>query len=400
MSQHPLTAELTSEELHDRLMERVDALLPALRERADHTEELRRLPDETVADMHAAGLWRMLQPKRWGGLEVHPNTFFEAQIKIASACPSTAWVFGVVAVHSWQLALFAEQAQQDVWGDDDTVLISSSYAPTGKVKRVDGGFEISGRWSFSSGCDHCDWVFLGGFAPTDGGPPDMRTFLVPKSDYVIEDNWHTIGLKGTGSKDIVIASAFVPEHRTHKMSDGFKCDNPGNAVNDAPLFRIPFGQLFVRSVSTSAIGIASGALDFYREVTAVKVGAADGLKAAENPEAQLACARASSGLDQIRLVLHRNFDAMMDHAERGTSPTLEQRVAWRYDSSDTVQRCVEMVDTMFTACGARALFQSSPMQRYFRDVHAARAHYANRPDKPGQNLGRVMLGHRTQDWFI
>lgn len=386
--------------LEAALIERTHALLPTLRERGPAAEADRKVAEETVADLHDAGLWKMLQPRRWGGHEVHPNTFFDVQIAIATACPSTAWVFGVVAVHSWQLALFDEQAQIDVWGDNPKALISSSYAPTGTVERVEGGYRISGRWSFSSGCDHCDWVFLGGFAPTEGGPPDMRTFLVPRSDYAIEDNWHTIGLKATGSKDIVVDGAFVPEHRTHKMSDGFKCANPGNAVNDSALYRIPFGQLFVRSVSTTSIGIARGALDFYREVTRVKVGAADGLKAAENPEAQLACARAQSGIDQMELVLRRNFDAMMGFAERGEVPSIEQRVAWRYDSSDTVQRCVGIVDAMFTACGGRALFLSSPMHRYFVDIHAARAHYANRPDKPGQNLGRVMLGGRTQDWFI
>lgn len=380
--------------------DRATALLPALRERLPETDALRRLPDATVADLRAAGLWDLFKPARWGGAEAHPNEFFDTQIALATACPSTAWVYGVVAVHAWQLALFPDQAQQEVWGVDPNALISSSYAPTGKVERAPGGYRISGRWSFSSGCDHCQWVFLGGFAPTEGGPPDMRTFLVPRADYTIDDTWHVMGLKGTGSKDIVLKDVFVPEHRTHKMSDGYRCDSPGNAENRATLYRIPFGQLFVRSVSTTAIGIATGALDFYREVTAVKVGAADGAKAVENPEAWLATARASQAIDHLKLVLHRNFDELMAHAAAGTTPTIEQRVGWRYDSSEAVERCVTIVDAMFSACGGRALFLGSPMQRYFLDVHSARGHYANRPDKPAGNLGRVLLGHRTQDWFL
>ncbi len=388
--------------LHEQLIDRARALQPVLRERCAAAEAARRVPEETISDLHAAGFFKMLQPKRWGGYECHPNTFFDVQMLIAQACPSSAWVLGVVAVHNWQLALFPVEAQEEVWGRDPSTLVSSSYAPTGKVEKVDGGYLISGRWSFSSGCDHCSWAFLGGFAPTEdgGNPPDMRTFLVPRSDYIIEDTWHTIALKATGSHDIVIEQAFVPEHRTHKMTDGFKCVSPGNEVNTAPLYKIPFGQIFTRSVSTSAIGIAQGALDFYRSVTATKVGAADASRAARDPSAQMACARAASTLDQTVMVLHRNFDSMMEMAARGERIPVETRVAWRWDSSETVSRCVEIVDEMFGLCGGRALFTSSPMHRFFVDVHGARAHYANRPESAGRNYGRVLLGSRTQDYFI
>jgi 3-hydroxy-9,10-secoandrosta-1,3,5(10)-triene-9,17-dione monooxygenase len=385
---------------HETLLARAIALQPILAGRADETAELRRLPDATIADLREAEFFKMLQPASYGGLEVHPNTFFDVQIAIAQACPSTAWVLGVVAVHAWQLALFSPEAQAEVWGEDPSTRISSSYAPTGKVEIVDGGYKISGRWSFSSGCDHCDWVFLGGFVPVESGPPDMRTFLLPRADYTIDDNWHTMALKGTGSKDIVVDGVFVPEHRTHKMTDGFKCASPGNAVNTAALYRIPFGQIFVRSVSTSAIGIARGALDFYREVTSAKVGAADGKRAAIDPTAQSAVAQATSTLDQIELVLHRNFETMMAMAEAGEKIPIDVRVAWRWDSSETVTRCVEVVDTLFTLCGGRAIFTSSPMHRFFCDVHGARAHYANRPEASGRNLGGVQLGLPTTDYFI
>jgi 3-hydroxy-9,10-secoandrosta-1,3,5(10)-triene-9,17-dione monooxygenase len=375
-------------------------LQPVLRARCEAAEAARQIPAETIADFHEAGFWRMLQPKRWGGDEVHPRTFFEVQQIIAEACPSSAWVLGVVAVHNWQLALFDLRAQEEVWGDDPTVLVSSSYAPTGKIERVEGGYRVSGRWSFSSGVDHCGWTFLGGFVPTEGGPPDMRTFLLPREDLRIEDTWHTVALKATGSKDVVVDGAFVPEHRTHRMMDGYRCQSPGNAVNPAALYRLPFGQIFTRSVSTTSLGIARGALAFYKSVTATKVGAADGNPAANNPFAQLAVARASSTLDQLQLVLHRNLDEMMALAERGERAPIEQRVGWRWHSSEAVGRCVEVVDELFGLCGGRALFLSSPMHRYFVDVHGARAHYANRPESAGMNHGRVELGMGTQDWFL
>ena len=189
-----------------------------------------------------AGLLRMLQPQRWGGFELDPWAFFEAVMEVASACASSAWVLGVVGVHNWQLALFPEQAQREVWGDDSSVQISSSYAPTGQGRARRRRLPARGPL-----------VVLERLRPlpvgvprrcrarATGRPPDMRTFLVPRSDYRIDDNWHVAGLSGTGSKDIVVEGAFVPEHRTHRFIDGFKLQSPGHAVNPAPLYRLPFG---------------------------------------------------------------------------------------------------------------------------------------------------------------
>jgi 3-hydroxy-9,10-secoandrosta-1,3,5(10)-triene-9,17-dione monooxygenase len=310
-------------------------------------------------------------------------------------------VLGVVAVHNWQLALFPSDAQEEVWGKDRATLISSSYAPTGKVARVDGGFRISGRWSFSSGCDHAHWVFLGGLVPPEtSGAPEMRTFLVPRTDYQIDDNWHVAGLKGTGSKDIVVENAFVPEHRTHKLMDGFFRKSPGNAVNPSPLYRLPFGQVFVRSVSTSAIGIAQGALDAYRSVAAKRVAAGDGAKVAEDPTSQVVAARAAALVDEARLTLHRNMNELMEIARTNADLAVERRVRFRYDSANAVAKCVEAVDLLFTASGGRAIFLGSPLLRFFLDVHAARAHYANNPDKPGRNFGGVLLDLKNQDFFL
>jgi 3-hydroxy-9,10-secoandrosta-1,3,5(10)-triene-9,17-dione monooxygenase len=384
------------------LLQRARDLAPVLKARQAEADKLRRLPDETIADFQRAGFFKMLQPARWGGLEVDPSTFFDVQIQIATACPSSAWVLGVVAVHNWQLALFAPQAQEEVWGKDPSTLISSSYAPTGKIAKVEGGYRVSGRWSFSSGCDHCQWVFLGGFVPPEGEQkgPDMRTFLLPRSDYQIDDNWHVAGLKGTGSKDIVVENAFVPEHRTHRLVDGFTRKSPGNVLNTAPLFKIPFGQIFVRSVSTSAIGIAQGALEAYCDIASKRIAAGDGAKVADDPQSQLVAARAAALVDEMRLTLHRNFDEMMTIARTGADFPIERRVQFRYESSNVVAKAVEAVDGLFTASGGRAIFLTSPLLRYFLDVHAARAHYANNPDKPGRNFGGVQLKLKNQDFFL
>jgi 3-hydroxy-9,10-secoandrosta-1,3,5(10)-triene-9,17-dione monooxygenase len=383
-------------------LENVRGLVPAIRNRAAECESLRRLPDETLVEYRKTGLLRALQPVRWGGLELSPLTFFQAVSEVAAACPSSAWFLSVVGIHNWQLGLFPEQAQKDVWGKDAAVLISSSYAPTGKVKRVDGGFRLSGRWSFSSGCDHCQWVFLGGVAPSDGPLPDMRTFLVPRSDYKIIDNWHVTGLSGTGSKDIAVEGAFVPEHRTHRFTDAYMLQNPGQAVNDGAIFRLPFGCIFSFCIAVPAIGAARGALDAYRAYMQKKVAAYDGSKVADDPFAQRRLSEAAAEIDAAESEVRFTWEAICARAEAGEAIPLDLRARARWSAANIVLRGVRAVDLLFEASGGRALFLDNPIQRFFRDVHAMRAHALNNPDRASQIFGFAELhpGTPPPDFFL
>jgi len=375
----------------DEYLARVRTLIPALRERAPACEALRRVPDETMKDFQAHGLLRALQPRRWGGLELDPWTFYESVMEVASACASSGWVLGVVGVHNWQLALFPEQAQQDVWGDDGSVQISSSYAPTGKIERVAGGFRVSGRWSFSSGCDHCDWVFLGGVAPGEGPFPDMRTYLLPRSDYRIDDNWRVAGLCGTGSKDIVVDGAFVPEHRTHRFADGFLLKSPGQSLNPGALYRLPFGCVFACAIAVPAIGAAQGALDVFAQAARSRVSGLGGGKVSEDAFVQARVAAAAAEIDASRESLRRDWRELFALAETGAGIPLAPRVRCRFDSSQAVLRGVAAVDRLFEASGGRAIFLDNPIQRIFRDVHAMRAHALNNPDGGARLFGRFAL---------
>lgn len=380
----------------EQYLERARALAPRLRERASACEALRRLPDESMKELQEAGLLRGLKPRRFGGFELDPWTFYQAVMEIAAACASSGWVLGVLGVHHWQLGLFPEKAQREVWEPDDSVQISSSYAPTGKVERVDGGFRLSGRWSFSSGCDHCQWVFLGGVAPGDGPIPDMRTYLVPRSDYQIVDNWHVAGLCGTGSKDIVIDGAFVPEHRTHRMLDGFLLKSPGHAVNSGPLYRLSFGCVFSSAIAVPAIGAARGALELFRAQTQSRVSTLDGQKSAEDPAVQARIADAAAEIDAARSALERDWRELQAHAATGAGIPLPPRVRCRADAARAVARGVNAVDRLFEASGGRAIFLDNPLQRVFRDVHAMRAHAFNNPDKASRLFGRFALAPDAQ----
>jgi 3-hydroxy-9,10-secoandrosta-1,3,5(10)-triene-9,17-dione monooxygenase len=383
-------------------LDRVRSVIPGLRERAAVCEELRRLPDETFKEFQEGGLMRVVQPKRWGGFELDPLTLYQAAAETAAACPSSAWFLAVVGVHNWQLGLFPDQAQEDVWGDDTSALISSSYAPTGSVERVDGGFRLSGRWSFSSGCDHCQWVFLGGIAPSDGPAPDVRTYLLPRSDYEIVDNWHVAGLAGTGSKDIVVHGAFVPEHRTHRFIDAYNFQSPGQAVNTGPLFRLPFGGVFAYCIAVPAIGAARGAFEAYRTQMREKLAVYDGSKVADDPFAQMRLAEAAAEIDAAWAEVRAIWEPMWTYAEAGEPIPMELRARARWNAANVVRRGLRAVDRLFEASGGRALFLDNPIQRFFRDVHAMRAHAFNNPEKASRIFGFAELhpGQAPPDFFL
>lgn len=392
--------------LRKQLQERARELVPVLRERSAECERLRQVPKETIADFNRAGFFRILQPARWGGYELDPQDFYDVQMTVAEGCMSSAWVLGVVAIHNWQLALFDDRAAQDVWGEDTSVLISSSYMPVGKVEWIDDEtLKLSGKWGFSSGCDHCEWVFLGAVVPprpgsAAGGPPDMRTFLVPRKDYTIVDDWHVMGLKGTGSKTIEVKDAIVPAYRTHKAVDGFAGTSPGLEQNTHPVFSLPFGQVFVRAVSSSAIGALEGAIVAFRESTAKRIGKNDGKSVGEDSFAQLALAEASTVVDELKLVLNRNFDELMAAARRGEQLELERRIKMRYEAAAVAERCVQAVDKLFSFAGGAGIYEGNTLLRIFLDVHAGRAHTANNPFKYGRNLGAVQLGLPNTDFFL
>ena len=392
-------AQLTREE---QLYKAARDMLPALRERSEECARIGQLPEATVAAMQEAGFFRIMQPARYGGFEMDPEVFFRVQMILAEGCMSTAWVLGVVAIHNWQLGLFDDQAQKDVWGVDDSTLISSSYMPVGKVEHVEGGYRLSGHWGFSSGSKHCKWAFLGAMVPpkNDGEAPDYRTFLVPLGDYEIVDNWNVSGLEGTGSHDIVVQDAFVPEHRTHRSIHGFECNSPGNAVNDHYIFRLPFGQIFVRAVSSSSIGCLKGVVDSYIAVNKDRVGLNDGNKIATDPDAQMALAGAVAVVDECETIMFRNFDLMVEAARNGVQLAIDERIKMRFDAALVSRKCADAINQMFISCGAQGIFRDHPLNRAWLDINAGRTHVANNPFKFGRNLGGTMMGGENSDFFL
>ncbi|MBD2859567.1 acyl-CoA dehydrogenase family protein [Spongiibacter sp. KMU-158] len=377
------------------MMAAIEELKPLLRERVPQTRELRKVPQESIDALQEMGFFLALQPKRYGGLEMSPQEFFKMQIALAEACMSTAWAGGIIAIHALQVAMMDDRAQQAVWGESIHTRVSSSYAPLGKVEVVDGGFKLSGRWGWSSGGDHCTWVLVGAIVPGEG----YRTFLVPRGDYELVDTWHSMGLEGTGSNDIVIAGCFVPDYMTHKQSDGFAGTNPGLAVNDAPLYKLPWAQSFIRVVSTPAIGACKATVDLYKHAVLNKASG-DPTKLAGDTQVVERIAAALNGIDEMEAILFRNFDRMMAQVEAGEDISIEDRVLYRYQASMVISKSIGIVDSLFEVAGGHSVFTNSEIQQRFRDVHTARAHVANNPTGFARNLGGVALGMENMDFFV
>ncbi|MEH6585782.1 MAG: acyl-CoA dehydrogenase family protein [Halioglobus sp.] len=379
----------------EEMYQRIVALQPQLRANAAAARQERRVPKDNIEALQEAGFFLALQPANWGGFELDPQDFFRMQMAIAESCMSTAWAGGIVAVHAFQIALMDCRAQKDVWGDDIHTRVSSSYAPMGKVKDVDGGFQFSGRWGWSSGCDHCTWALLGGILP-DGS---YRTFMVPRSDYTIVDTWNSMGLQGTGSNDIVVEDVFVPDYRTHKQVDGFAGTNPGVTENSPALYHMPWAQLFIRVVSTPAIGAARDALGLYGDLV-TKRASGDITKLAGDVTTQTRIAEATNEVEEMSAVLFRNFDQMMSALRDGREITLQDRILYRYQASLVIEKSIGVVDSLFSSAGGSSVFAGSEIQQRFLDIHTARAHVANNPTAFARNLGAVSLGAENSDFFV
>ncbi|MCX4790883.1 MULTISPECIES: 3-hydroxy-9,10-secoandrosta-1,3,5(10)-triene-9,17-dione monooxygenase oxygenase subunit [unclassified Streptomyces] len=386
----------------NEVLESVRALLPAIAERARNTDESRQVPEKTIRELVDAGVFRMLQPRRYGGLEGDPVDFYEVVRAISAVCCSTGWVASVLGVHPWQLGLFDRQAQDEVWGEDQDTLVSSAYAPVGRLTPVEGGYRLSGRWSFSSGCGHAAWALLGALVVgAHGRPVDFMTVLVPRCDYRIEDVWDVVGLRGTASNDIVVEPVFVPAHRVIRNYEQAQLKGPGQKVNPGPLYRLPFGAVFTSAITAPVIGAVAGGYDAYissmKERVRLSLG---GGRFVEDPFAQVAIARAASDLDATLLQMDRNLRELSALAEEGREIPMELRLRTRRDQVRGTERAVAAMDLLFKTAGGNSLRRGNPIERAWRDAHAGSVHVANDVERALAMYGRGAFGLTVEDNLV
>lgn len=384
----------------DEIIARARTLIPILAKRSREGRRQRRVPDETIADMQRAGFFRVLQPRRWGGYEMDLHTFYEVQLALAEGDMSTSWIYGVSGVHPWFMALLDDRAAQEVWSSDTSTLICSSLMPAGKAIRTEAGFHLSGRWRYASCCDHCGWALLGALVDADEGrPPEGRIFLVPRREYQTVDTWHVSGLQATGSWDVIVDGVFVPAYRTQSMLDNFLLKGPGQALNTSSLYRLPFGQIFVRGISTAALGALQGMLNALIEYSKTRVTRAGG-RSVENPFVQLLCAETAAAIDEMKSTLHRNFGNLHAYAWRGETPPLEERLRYKFQSTAVTERCTLLAARIFKATGAAGLSEDLPFGGILADLTAGRQHISNQYEYVGSSWGGVMFGLDNKDLMI
>ena len=393
----------------------LDALRDAgseLREQAAVSAEERRLSETTAKILRETGVMRLIQPARYGGLEADPRCFVEAMMTTAEYDGAAGWVLGVVGVHNWHIGLYADSVQEEVWGEDPDTWISSSYNYVGKATRVEGGFRLTGRWGFSSGCEHAQWVFVGGFVFDDEGRPvEMRHFLLPRADYEIIDVWNVAGLCGSGSNDIKVTDAFVPDRHSMSWPDlqAHRC--PGLEVNTSALFQVPWGSMFLNAVTAPLVGMARGMLNESVSMIKQRVSGYIPPGPAESPfdakrtwpaVTMARLAETSSHIDAARVQMLDNLGDVYGYAIEGGAAAvpIDVRARARRDQVMAAKRATDAANEVFSLAGGRGLTLKSPIQRLWRDAQAGAHHVVNGSDQALTSYGAFLMGEPIEDQLV
>lgn len=387
---------------HEEAVRRAREMVPALRERAARAEDARIILPETLAELHASGVLRALQPLRWGGMELPFEACFDVAYEIGRGCASTSWAGVNLLIHHWMLGLWPEQAQQDVWGDDPEALIASGVATaSGKAWAVDGGYRVTGRWNFSSGVNVATWNMLG-ITVQDGDEAGMQALIViPKSQYTIVDDWQVMGMRSTGSMTVEATDIFVPRHRVLDVADlRGGSSAPGTQTNPGPLFRVAMSGFSGHIIASTLCGNAQAALEITGDTISRKPAGPNGIAPRDMQAVQLRMSGAGARIDAARTLVRGDMAEAQGCAERDEVPDLERKLRAKRDVSYAVSLCSEAIDILAALGGAHGIYDSSPMQRVFRDNRAGATHIQFNQDMNYSTWGLVALGGEVNSPYL
>lgn len=385
---------LTGEEM----IARARGMREVLRERQDRCEALGRLPEQTRDEFVDAGFFRVLQPRRFGGYELGIGVFHQVATELSRGCPSSGWVYALTAGHPHTFASWPERAQVEVYGDDGNVVIPLSGLPAGRITPVEGGYRMSGAWDYSSGCDIATH-FIGVALETAAGPPQARFCLVDREHFSIIDNWDVLGMRGTGSRRVVVDDVVVPEHRTLAAPgpEGAAFERPGTGLYDNPIYSGPFGSFLLSEVVAVAVGIGWAALDVYEEMLrAKKMSYPPFTQRSEDHLYQEWFGRAFALVDTAEAALAQTGRDYEEWCRRQSEDRvafddeLNRRLLLREQSC--VQLCWDAVDLLFRSAGTSGTRSGDRLLRCFRDLAEVRTHITLQHERSAENLGRVRFG--------
>lgn len=384
---------------YDEAVQRARDLVPALRSRAAQAEAARVMLPETVSDLHRIGALRILQPKRWGGMEYDFISYIDVPMELARGCASTSWNVVNLSIHNWMLAMYDERAQADVWGANPEALIAAGIAfPQGRARKADGGFVISGKWNFSSGVNIAEWCMLAVTVRDGDKVIDHRMCLLDKSQYEVVDDWHTLGMRSTGSMTVIAKDIFVPEYRALRMYDIRGGDTfPGAKGNPNPLYRISLNALGGHGIAATALGNAMAALEHTLALVKERSTNYTGLKMRDQQIVQHRVATAGVKIDSARLMLRADAMEAQEQANKNVIPDMQQKLRYKRNAAYAATLCTEAVDALHTVTGATGIYQSYPLERIFRDAHALGAHISLNFDAQAPSWGLVALGGEVEN---
>ena len=388
----PLSGDDSALPEHERaLLEKARALIPRLAERAAACTAARVVPPETIADYHKAGILNILQPRRFGGRQGRFSLFSRITEELTFGCASSAWVYAVLAEHQWIIAQYPEQAQLDVWRDNPLAVASSSLAPRAPAQKTAGGWRLSGKFPFSSGCDYAQWAILGAFLGAPGDPHGVAYLLVPLAEIEIVDDWHVLGLAGTGSKSLLLRDVFVPEHRCVMVADLFAGTPPGAAVHpDYPVVRAPRGFLVSYSLPPVAIATARRALATVCRDLATRISRGV-TRMAESEVVQMTVGEAAAAIDAATLLLHHGRDTSTDAVSSGRRITAAEALRARRDMVYAQHQVGWAMERLCELSGARWVYDSDPLQEMRRDVMTIITHHAASRPAAYAPYGQMLL---------
>lgn len=375
------------------LLDALREILPAIAANAAQAERDRMVPAENIAMLKGLGMHRAFQPRAYGGLEISLPEFTECVIALAGACASTAWAFSLLCTHSHQLAMFPKQLQDEIWGKDPDATASSSIAPFGRIEEVDGGVRFNGEMGWSSGCDHAEWAIVGCRRQNAEGELVYCFAVLPRSDYEIRDDWFAAGMRGSGTKTLVIKDAFVPNHRIQAAKDMMEGRSAGFGLYpDSKIFYTPYRPYFASGFASISLGIAERMLEAFKEKTRNRVRAYTGASVGTATPALMRLAESTHQVAAARAFLEKTWQDHAAHGERHEYPSRETLAYWRTNQAYAVKMCIQAVDRLFEAAGGTAWFEGNEMQRLFRDSHMTGAHAYTDYDVCAQILGRELMG--------
>jgi indole-3-acetate monooxygenase len=371
------------------MMKRLDAVVPAIRDRREDIERERRLPREVVGALRDTGICALEVPRALGGLEASPTDIVRAIELVSQADGSTGWCVAQAIANGGCAGFMEDSGAREVFADP-TAFSAGVFAPSGAATRVDGGMRVSGRWQFASGIHGAEWVFAGCMVMENGQPrmtahgPEIIYVFLPAKACEVHDTWFVSGLCGTGSNDISVKEAVVPASRV------FSIGAPA-ATRPEPLYRMPTFGWYVAHVAAVSLGVARSALDELTVLAQSKVPTFSMAVLADRPAAQLELARAEATLGAARAYLHASIEQLWQIVKSGEQPTPRQIAASRMAGAHACEVAATVTRTVGTLAGGSAILASSPLQRHLRDADAIAHHFSVSPHV-WEDAGRVFLG--------